>query len=526
MKTKIRVLSEKIINQIAAGEVVESPSSALKELVENAIDSGASKIWIDVQGGGFTRFSVADDGEGMSSNDAMLAFERHATSKVSRYEDLLTLKTMGFRGEALSSIAAVAKVQLVTSNGEEGTSLEIVGGKILHVEKAGRQRGTTIVVQSLFFNTPARKKFQVTSAASQSHIVRMVHKMAFAHPDIQFSLKCGDKEILGFNQDSLLSRGSFLLQGMSLREMDVVQDQFRLTGVLAEPREARGNRSGQFVVINHRCVDAIEVGEAIKEAFGTRLGMREFPCFALHLSLPPEEVDVNVHPQKLKVRLADKEKITAFIREAVQKQYVVTKTPQVFSELAKEKWDQGAFSLNIEETPAAPPKQSFNLEEMDPIGVFAHFLILRGEELLFMHLPRVHELLMENKTKLGKIVMQQLLEPISIELSLQEMEMVSEKLEELSSLGISARCFGEKRVLVDALAKDIDPQKIKEMMRLLGSGMPALQTIKKMKRYRFSFEEAKGMLQVLKKRPDQELSLEGKPLFVRFSQHAINNLFA
>lgn len=527
MKTKIRVLSEKIINQIAAGEVVENPSSALKELIENGIDAGARKIWIDVQGGGFTQFTVSDDGEGMSRDDALLSFERHATSKVAAYEDLLTLRTMGFRGEALSSIAAVAKVTLTTFNGEEGTFLEICGGKMLRCEGAGRQRGTTLTVQSLFFNTPARKKFQVTSGASQSAIVKMVHKMAFAQPEIQFSLKCGDKEVISFSHTSLLERGRFLLQGMKLREIEVTQGAFRLVGVIGEPSEARGNRSGQFLVINHRCVEAFEVSEAVKEGFATRLGIREFPCFALHLFLPPEEVDVNVHPQKLKVRFAEKEGLMAFIREGVKG--CLTPAPsytpsKAFSEFTKEKWDQGAFSFPLFEEKELPLRQGFNLEEMEPISLFSQFLLLRGEDLFFMHLPRVHELLMEKK-ELSPKGLQQLIEPLRIELSLEEMERVTQNLEQLNALGVRGHPFGEKMMVIEAIAQDLDIKKIKEILRAIGGGSSVAATLAKGKKYRFSFEEAKGMLHVLKKRPDQVLSLDGKPLFVRLSQHAITNLF-
>jgi DNA mismatch repair protein MutL len=443
MKTKIRVLSEKIINQIAAGEVVENPSAALKELIENAIDAGAGKIWVEVQGGGFTKFTVADDGEGMSRDDALLAFERHATSKVFAYEDLLSLRTMGFRGEALSSISAVSKVSLLTSDGEEGTLIEMIGGKLVKCEGAGRQRGTTITVNSLFFNTPARKKFQVSSSASQSAIVRMIQKAAFAYPDVHFSFKCGDKEVISLPHDTLL-------KGMRGREVEVAEGEMRLSGVIGEPSEARGNRSGQFIVINHRVVESFEISEAVKEGFGTRLGMREFPCFALHLFLPPEEVDVNVHPQKLRVRFSEVEKITTFIREAVQKAFIPSpklEPSRAFSELKRESWNQSSFILRDKQEPSLPViRNELNLEEMDPIGVFAHFLILRGEELLLMHLPRVQQTLMESTSQKGV-------------------------------------------------------------------------------RYRFSFEEAKGMLQVLKKRPNQETSPEGKPLFVRLSQHAINTLF-
>ncbi|MBP9841236.1 MAG: DNA mismatch repair endonuclease MutL [Simkaniaceae bacterium] len=528
MKTKIRVLSEKIINQIAAGEVVENPSSALKELIENGIDAGARKIWIDVQGGGFTKFTVSDDGEGMSRDDAILAFERHATSKVSAYEDLLSLTTMGFRGEALSSIAAVSKISLLTSNGEEGTALEIVGGKMVACTGGGRQKGTTITVHSLFFNTPARKKFQVTSSASQSLIVKMIQKMVFAHPEVQFSLKCGDREILCFEETSLVSRGKMLLQGMRVREVDISTPSFRLAGVIAEPIEARGNRSGQCVVINNRPVDAFEVAEAVKEGFGTRLGTKEYPCFALHLSVPSEEVDVNVHPQKSKVRFADKDTLSSFIREAIQQTFAPSVTVQpsrAFSEFAKEKWDQAAFSFPIKEAPLLPVKPHLNLEEMEPIGVFAHFLILRGEELLFMHLPRVHQTLMEPSSQKTEQGIQHLLEPLSMELSAAEMETVLEKLELLRSFGLLVRPFGDKTLIVEGVAQDVDCKRVKEIIKSIAMGGNVEQSVARGKKYRFSFEEAKGMLQVLKKRANQETSPEGKPLFIRLSQHAIQALF-
>ena len=219
----IRVLNEGTINQIAAGEVVENPASVVKELIENSLDAGAKKIWVEIRGGGFQLIQIADDGEGMNPDDAVLCFERHATSKIAHIEDLNILSSMGFRGEALASIAAVAKVELITAQeGRHATRVEVEGGVIRSVGPGSRSRGTTISVRSLFYNVPARKKFQKSSASTTTEIHKLLFSLALAHPEVGFELTVGESLLLSVDPETDAS----LLSNLEQRIEKVFDDSF------------------------------------------------------------------------------------------------------------------------------------------------------------------------------------------------------------------------------------------------------------------------------------------------------------
>jgi DNA mismatch repair protein MutL len=323
--SKIRVLSDHVANQIAAGEVVERPASVAKELVENAIDAGARRVELDVEAGGRRLLRVSDDGEGMTRDDAVLAFERHATSKITSAEDLERVTTLGFRGEALASIASVARIELLTQReGEtEGTRVLIEGGRMRDVSPAARPVGTTIAVRDLFFNIPARRKFLRSEATESFHLTNLVTHYALAHPEISFALTNNGREVLRAAPAADLRERAYQIFGAEFIEslLEVAGDSegvARVTGFVSAPRARRTNRDAQYLFVNGRYVRDRLVSRALTEGFRSVLPHGVYPSALLFLEVPPGEVDVNVHPAKTEVRFRRAGAVAGVLSEAVR----------------------------------------------------------------------------------------------------------------------------------------------------------------------------------------------------------------
>ncbi len=331
--SKIRVLPDHISNLIAAGEVVERPASVAKELVENAIDAGAQRIVIDVEAGGRRLLKITDDGEGMTRDDAVLAFERHATSKISKAEDLNGISTLGFRGEALASIASVARVELITSTADAaaGTRVIIEGGRMRDVKDAAHPRGTTIGVRDLFFNTPARRKFLRSEATESYHLTNLATHYALAHPEIAFTLTNNGRETLRVAPAQDLRERAYQVFGAQfldgLLEVDsrtadaarAFPSQIaRVQGFVSAPRERRTSRDAQFLFVNGRFVRDRLIGRALSEGYRSILPHGVYPAALLFIEVPLEEVDVNVHPAKTEVRFRRAAAVAEAVREAVR----------------------------------------------------------------------------------------------------------------------------------------------------------------------------------------------------------------
>src|SRR5882724_1268214 len=317
--SKIRVLPDHLSNLIAAGEVVERPASVAKELVENAIDAGATRIVIDVESGGRRLLKITDDGEGMMRDDAVLAFERHATSKITSAEDLSAIATLGFRGEALASIASVARVELITQREDTaaGTRVVIEGGRMRDVKDAAHPRGTTIAVRDLFFNTPARRKFLRSEATESYHLTNLVTHYALAHPEINFTLTNNGRETLRVAPAKDLRERAFQVFGAQFLDgllevnnavSEPTETSFslpqiaRVRGFVSAPRERRTSRDAQFLFVNGRFVRDRLIGRALSEGYRSILPHGVYPVALLFIDVPLEEVDVNVHPAKTEVR--------------------------------------------------------------------------------------------------------------------------------------------------------------------------------------------------------------------------------
>ncbi len=351
---RIHVLSETVANQIAAGEVVERPASVVKEMLENSLDAGATRIKISVEAGGKKLIQMTDNGCGMVRDDAMLAFERHATSKIKNTEDLLSIATLGFRGEALPSIASVSRLRLETRAEEEaaGTVVEINGGKIARVEEAGLPLGTSITVRDLFFNTPARKKFLKAESTELSHIASLVTHYALAHPEKHFELHSAANAMLvappvaGYSErvyqifgketlDQLIpvaSRQALervgLPQPPPWRRKEVDEDgeqvapqdpgEMRIHGFVSKPEIQKLNRNSIFVFVNGRTIRDRLIQHALTEAYRNIIPPTVYPVVLLFLELPAAEVDVNVHPSKTEVRFRQQSAMHDFVRDSVR----------------------------------------------------------------------------------------------------------------------------------------------------------------------------------------------------------------
>jgi DNA mismatch repair protein MutL len=345
---RIHILADQVANQIAAGEVVDRPASVVKELLENALDAGAHRIVITVEGGGRKLIRISDDGSGMMRDDALLAFERHATSKLRSSDDLLSIATLGFRGEALPSIASIARVELLTRAGEEssGTRMEIAGGKLLRCEDAGAPAGTTLTVRDLFFNTPARRKFLKSENTELAHVTALVTHYALAHPDKHFELHSATHALLVappvrqaaerifqiFGQATLdqllplaaevqLARAGLPEPPPWKRAADYQAPEpgwLRITGFVSKPELEKLNRNSIYCFVNRRLVRDRLLLHAVSEAYRNILAPTSFPVVLLFLEMPPEEVDVNVHPAKTEVRFRQASWLHDFVRDAIR----------------------------------------------------------------------------------------------------------------------------------------------------------------------------------------------------------------
>jgi DNA mismatch repair protein MutL len=323
--SKIRVLADHVANQIAAGEVVERPASVAKELVENSIDAGAKRITIEIEAGGRRLLKVSDDGEGMVRDDAVLAFERHATSKIRITDDLIAIGTLGFRGEALASIASVAKVELTTSTegASAGTRVTIEGGRMRDVKDAAHPRGTTIAVRDLFFNVPARRKFLRSEATETFHLTNLVTHYALAHPEIAFTFVNNGRDVVRAVAAKDLRERAYQIFGEEFLENLLPVDGgdmqvARVTGFVSAPRDRRTSRDSQYLFVNRRFVRDRMIGRSLSEGYRSILPHGVYPAALLFIETPLEEVDVNVHPAKTEVRFRRSAAVADAVREAIR----------------------------------------------------------------------------------------------------------------------------------------------------------------------------------------------------------------
>jgi DNA mismatch repair protein MutL len=306
----IHLLPDNIANQIAAGEVIQRPASAVKELLENAVDSGADDIRLFVQDAGKALIQVIDNGKGMSETDARMSFERHATSKIRNIDDLFHIRTMGFRGEALASIAAVAQVELKTRRPEDetGTSIGIENSRVTRQEPVAAPAGTSIAMKNLFFNVPARRNFLKSNPAEMRHIVDEFTRVTLAFPSIFFSLTGNGQELMHLEKGSLKQRIVQILGSSHASKLVSVQentDYLNIYGFVGKPETAKKTRGDQYLFVNNRFIRSAYLNHAVMNAYKEMIPAESFPLYVLFMDLDPTQVDVNVHPTKQEIKFED-----------------------------------------------------------------------------------------------------------------------------------------------------------------------------------------------------------------------------
>ena len=319
----IQLLPDNIANQIAAGEVIQRPASAVKELLENAVDAGATEIKLIVNDAGKALIQVIDNGKGMSETDARMAFERHATSKIRNIEDLFKIKTMGFRGEALASIAAVAQVELKSKRPEDDTGvfIEIENSIVIKQEPIAMQTGTSIAMKNLFFNVPARRNFLKSNAAELRHIVDEFIRVAMSFPDIFFSFSSNGQEVFHLEKGSMKQRIVQILGNSYAAKLVPVQEQtdyMNIYGFVGKPETAKKTRGDQYFFVNNRFIKSAYLNHAVMNAFNEMIAKDSFPMYTLFIDLDPAQLDINVHPTKQEIKFEDEKIVYAFVQSAIK----------------------------------------------------------------------------------------------------------------------------------------------------------------------------------------------------------------
>ena len=360
---KIFQLDDALSNKIAAGEVVERPASVVKELVENSIDAKSTKIEIFLEEAGLASIRIVDNGEGIDEEDALTAFQRHATSKIKDENDLFRIRTLGFRGEALPSIASVSRIAMTTSTGEAGTMIELEGGHLVKQEKAPARKGTEIIVQDLFFNTPARLKYMKSIHTELGNITDMVNRLALSHPEISFRLVHNDKKILHTNGNGDVRQVLASIYGLNIaKKMIPIKGRsldFTLSGYMALPEITRASRNYISTLINGRFIKNYSLVRAIQEGFHTLLPIGRFPIVLLQVEMDPILVDVNVHPSKMEVRFSKEQELNELVSSTIKGAFKTKELiPQglIRTEKAKgPKDEQTVFTFDTVKEKAAPP---------------------------------------------------------------------------------------------------------------------------------------------------------------------------
>ncbi len=502
----IKKLDQDLINKIAAGEVVERPSSVVKELIENSIDAKADQINLEIKNGGIDYISIQDNGIGMSKEDAQLAVERHATSKISTIDDLFNIQTLGFRGEALASISSVSQFSLETKtkNDSEGTNLQIANGK-LQIKPCGCPEGTKINIKELFYNVPARKKFLKSATTEYNHVLDIFTNFALINPQISFKLIHNNKLVFNLPKTKAwLERIKQILGTDIVQSLVPIQSKgtIEISGFIGKPQIARNNRKSQFVFINNRAVNDFIIAKAIKQGYGLLIPKELYPTFILNIKLPPELVDVNVHPRKAEVKFKNPQEIFVAVLQTIQKSLVGNNlTPQIKTSAEKikkftlqpsigQKTYQPSVSYqpNLKKIKSKASKVSQALEfskailkeefiakkEPQRIGDWrllgqihnSYLLVEAADAILIIDQHAAAERIIYEKFKkeydTQKMKSQQLLLPLTLELSAREVEILNQSLDFLRNLAFDIEIFGQNTFIINAVPQNLNKLDLKK----------------------------------------------------------------
>lgn len=582
-QNEIKILDDSMINKISAGEVIERPLSIVKELVENSIDADAKSITVEIKNGGINFIRVTDNGIGIAKNQVANAFLNHATSKIKNFNDFETLTTLGFRGEALCTIAAISKVNMITKTQNEtlGSEIKIHGGKIIAQNEIAATRGTTIIAENIFYNTPARLKFLKRPSVEASYISNMMNRFALSNPQISFKFINNNKTIFTTNGNGDLKSVLMYIMGKNVLQnalaIDIQNGKFAMSGFIIKPELSRGNRSYQNFFINGRYVKNNVVTFAIENAYRNRIMTGQFPVYVLNLQVDPGFVDVNVHPTKMEIRFANDDLIYNFIFNAItatfknnSNEILVAKPeiiPKTFDEKSStsnnvfhessEKFD----TLKIIKTPETaekiidePPKQisiendetQKFMEDYKIVGCIfnTYWIIEQDKKIFLMDQHAAHERVlfeqMKNEYDAQKNFPQQLLVPITFELTEYNAKILLDNIDKIKKLGFDIIALSEKIFSVKGVPHNFNKYVSKDFFIDLIDSFNEIPNVDETKMQQImqhackkavkahdnlAYSEIKALIQKIMSAENPFNCPHGRPTLIQISQTEIEKLF-
>ena len=565
--SKIRVMDEILANKIAAGEVVERVASIVKELVENAIDAGSKNIKVNLIKSGLESIEVIDDGSGMDREDAKMAFLRHATSKIYKEDDLYFIDTLGFRGEALASIASVSEVKLSTFDGKESTYIEIKGGKVIKCEKAPERKGTEIKVTNLFYNTPARLKYLKSENTEGANCISYIEKLALSKPDIAFSLTNNDKVVVKTSGSGKLDKTIYEIFGkeisINMLEFNGSDDDFEISGYACKPHILKSNRNHMITFINGRVVRNSNINNAINDAYYTYKPEGKYPVVVLNIYTDPTIVDVNIHPTKQDVKISKMDSLTSLITDAIKdalydnllivkpmqtSEHEIIRERMVMEEKKEDEETQKQVFMDFdkEETLSNEDIKSLVLY---PVGL-AHgtYIIAENEDgvyLIDQHAAyeRINYERYMKKLREKEVSKVSMLIPITIELTSSEYNLLMNKKDILDSLNIDIEPFGINTIVVKThptwLKEGYEEESIRKIIDLILMIDDKFDRVKfeekiaitlacKMSikaNHHISYEEMEYILDELVKCDNPYNCPHGRPTIIKFTIYDLERMF-
>ena len=478
MSSKIHILPDLLMKRIAAGEVIERPASAIKELMENAVDAGAEDIRVMIKDSGLGLIQVVDNGEGMTEEEALLCCERHATSKIARMEDLERIRTLGFRGEALASIASVSRMTVTTATEDvtEGTEVRLHGGAVEEILKLAPRKGTSVSVKDLFFNVPARRKFLKSPTTEFRHCLTMFRRIALAFPEIAFTLFVEGERSIQVTPSTTEGRVAEMLSRQTasgLVSLLMELPSIRIEGMISRPESGRKSRENQFLYLNRRAIQHRSIFHAVQSAYGPRLPGGKYPSFVLFIEMNPEMFDVNVHPTKIEVRFADDKLVYDTVKRACHDalripapspsmRILAPGRPGKASKASYSETTQGQMNLEVQRYLLGERSSDYrSKEDVAPLWQLHRRYILSqiksGLVIIDQHVAHERVLyeraLRSHKESIG--FSQQLLFPQTVHLSQEDMSVLTEILPYLERIGFGIREFGKSTVVIEAVPTEI-----------------------------------------------------------------------
>ena len=573
--SKIRVMSENLANKIAAGEVVEKCASVVKELVENSIDAGATNIKVNLIDGGLTNINIIDNGSGMDKEDAVLSFSRHATSKIYKDDDLYFIETLGFRGEALASIASVAEVNLETCSKEVGTHVHIKGGNMDVVEPTSARKGTSITITNLFYNTPARLKYLKSEATELNNCVQFIEKLSLSRPDIAFTLTNNDRVVVKTSGSNNLLKTIHEIYGLNVSsnmlEIKASSDDFEITGFVGKPSILKKNRNHFNTIVNGRVVRNNDINRAINDAYNTYKHEGFYPIVVINIETDPTLVDVNIHPTKQDIKMSKIEELTeilyktikealynnllipnAIVDESLNKVDIPFISPSVYDkdnkviEVVQTSFDLGT-TKSEEET--VIKNETFKRLKLYPVGqVHGTYIIAENEDGMFIldqHAAheRVNYEMIKKKFAEETPSYTDMLVPLQIELTTSDYEAFMENKGVLEDLGFKIEEFGINTIVFKAhptwLTKNFEGDNLRTIVDLVITNHKNfnkdrfLDSLAKMVSCKMSVKanehlslsEMEGLLNDLVKCDNPYNCCHGRPSIMKFTNYELEKMF-